>query len=165
MKECTVFVCTNPAEPIPAARFELDDLGQGHFVYGKSYLANPAAFAFDPVNLRLTPDQLRIAVHGDETFGVLSDAGPNTWGKRITGSICKQENKPVVMHEGHECILKFNRTDDLFDVSAAENTASHPHLTYCPIWKRLTCRNPSALVRWVLPARLKTRYHNVAASF
>lgn len=92
MKECTVFVCTDPTAPLAAGRFVLDDAGQGHFVYGKRYLASAQAFSFDPINLRLGPAQLRVDVHRDESFGVLSDAGPNTWGKRITGSICKQRN-------------------------------------------------------------------------
>jgi serine/threonine-protein kinase HipA len=206
MKQCTVYVCTDPAAPIAAGRFALDEAGQGHFVYGKSYLARPDAFSFDPVNLRLGSEQMRVALWPDESFGVLSDAGPNSWGKRITGSICQQENRPVptnpvewllsswhygsgclgfaptpnqppvstiapialsaldqrllqamedmgrefgthpgpgtdpeisrillqgaslggarpktvVMHDGMECIVKFNRKNDLFDVCAAE---------------------------------------------
>ena len=198
MNSCAVFVCTDPALPIPAGVFALDKMGQGHFVYGRSYLNNPKAFAFDPVNLPLTTQQLRVEVHGDESFGVLSDSGPNAWGKKITGSICREKNKSipsnpvewllssyhygsgcfsfspdpktppantilpvdfsvldtrilkafdnidsekdpdimrivlqgaslggarpktVVMQDGVECIVKFNRTDDLYDVSATE---------------------------------------------
>lgn len=198
MKQCIVFVCTDPANPVPAGRFMLDEQGQGHFVYGKSFLASEQAFSLDPVNLRLSHEHLHIAVQGDDSFGVLSDAGPNSWGRRITGSICQQEQRPVpanpvewlltswhygsgclgfspapeqkpipsiqpialatldqqflqaledldaitdpairriilqgsslggarpktvVIHEGAECIVKFNRKNDVFDVSAAE---------------------------------------------
>lgn len=202
MQQCTVFVCTDPAAPVAAGRFAIDDAGQGHFVYGKSYLARPDAFSFDPLNLRLGREQMRVAIWPDESFGVLSDAGPNSWGKRITASICQQENRPmpanpvewlltcwhygsgclgfaatpdqppvatlspvalgaldqrllhamdnwgqqapaqadpeitrilwqgaslggarpktVAMHDGVECIVKFNRKNDLFDVCTAE---------------------------------------------
>lgn len=63
--------------------------GQGHFVYGKKFSASKEhAFAFDPINLTLSNKQQKVAVYGDGAFGALSDAGPNSWGKRVTSSIC-----------------------------------------------------------------------------
>lgn len=196
--ECTVFICADPKRPVAAGKFALDGRGQGHFVYGASFLKSKNAFAFDPVNLPLSSKQLRVPVRDDDSFGVLSDAGPNTWGRRITASICKARNTPVpsnpvewllssyhygagcfgfsvdpsiapvetilpvelsvldqkildaidnvdaeknaeilriilpgaslggarpktvVMHDGVEHIAKFNRNDDLFDVSTVE---------------------------------------------
>lgn len=202
MNECTVFVCTDPANPIAAGKFGLDQQGHGHFVYGQRFLASKdRAFSFDPINLPLSSEQMRVALHADGSFGVLSDAGPNTWGKRVTSSICSKSKvaipsnpvewllssyhygagcfafsispdvppqatisplplseldarflavidnldeekdphvlrlilpgaslggarpKTVVMHNGEEHIIKFNKKDDLFDISTVEYAA------------------------------------------
>lgn len=89
MKECTVFVCTDINDPIAAGKFAIDDTGQGHFIYGRKWRSLTTSFAFDPINLPLNEAQQSITVHGDGTYGVLSDAGPNNWGKKVAHSICR----------------------------------------------------------------------------
>lgn len=198
MSECFVFVCTNPADPIVAAKFAIDGNGQGQFIYGTSYLDRKSAFAFDPLNIPLSAEQCTIPIRSSDSFGILSDAGPNAWGKKLTASINKEKRLPIpsnpvewllssqnygtgclgfstssstlpvsqgpiaplrdlnarvlkviddidsaldlemlriilpgaslggvrpktiVIHEGAEHIAKFNKKDDLFDVSTAE---------------------------------------------
>ena len=56
----------------------------GRFKYAKAYIANPRAFALDPINLPLTED-IHSKQRTRETpamFGVLIDAGPDEWGRR-----------------------------------------------------------------------------------
>ena len=82
--ECFVFI-TLPGQvsAVTAGRFVLtrnprgDPLGR--FVYGKSYLANPAAVPLDPVELKLSERTYETTrLHG--VFGALRDAGPDYWG-------------------------------------------------------------------------------------
>ena len=54
----------------------------GRFVYGKSYLANPAAVAIDPFALPLREEEFATALLGGH-FSALQDAGPDSWGKRL----------------------------------------------------------------------------------
>ena len=57
--ECFVYI-TLPGQvsPVTAGRFVLDKNARGdalgRFVYGRSYLENPAAVEFDPVELKLS---------------------------------------------------------------------------------------------------------------
>jgi serine/threonine-protein kinase HipA len=95
MDQCTVFVCTDPDNPYPVAKFALDENNDGHFRYGKTYLSRRGSFALDPRLLPLSPEQMLIRRHKDGTYGILSDAGPNTWGVRLTSSIYRQENRPL----------------------------------------------------------------------
>lgn len=54
----------------------------GQFVYGKSYLANPAAVPVDPVALPLREEEFVTTLLSGH-FSVLLDAGPDSWGKRL----------------------------------------------------------------------------------
>ncbi|WP_339897661.1 type II toxin-antitoxin system HipA family toxin [uncultured Gilvimarinus sp.] len=52
------------------------------FVYRKEWLAEPAAYPLDPVNLPLVNRTFRTQ-NPKGTFGVFTDAGPDDWGTRI----------------------------------------------------------------------------------
>lgn len=80
---CVVFSCMDPAHPVPVGRFALDDAGQGRFAYGLRYLQRTDAFELDPVHLPLTAAEIAVPRRSDDSFGVLSDAGPNTWGAQL----------------------------------------------------------------------------------
>jgi serine/threonine-protein kinase HipA len=54
----------------------------GRFVYGKSYLANPAAVAIDPFALPLREEEYASTTLGGH-FSALLDAGPDSWGRRL----------------------------------------------------------------------------------
>lgn len=87
---CTVFDCRNPATPVPAGSFAIDSEGHGHFGYGLRYIDKPVAFALDPAHLPLSRDVQPIPRQADGTYGVLSDAGPNAWGIKLTASLCRK---------------------------------------------------------------------------
>ncbi|MBW9331953.1 HipA domain-containing protein [Herbaspirillum sp. RU 5E] len=91
---CTVFDCSNPDAPRPVAGFALDTNGDGKLGYGKHYVTRPDAFALDPVHLPLQTDLHAVRRRRDGSFGVLSDAGPNAWGVRLTSSINRQYGRP-----------------------------------------------------------------------
>jgi serine/threonine-protein kinase HipA len=95
METCTLFVCNDPQRQYAAARVALDSKGDAHFVYGRNYLRRADAFAFDPIRLPLSEDQMRIPRRADGSYGILSDAGPNAWGARVTASICRQHGEPL----------------------------------------------------------------------
>ncbi|MDE1438010.1 hypothetical protein, partial [Bacillus licheniformis] len=69
--------------PVPIGRFALDGAGQGRFGYGLRYLQRADAFDLDPIHLPLTAAEIAVPRRGDDSFGVLSDAGPNTWGAQL----------------------------------------------------------------------------------
>jgi len=56
--------------------------GVGRFVYGKTYLANPAALPLDPVALPLHEEEF-VTTMLNGHFSALLDAGPDSWGKRL----------------------------------------------------------------------------------
>ncbi|UAA38772.1 type II toxin-antitoxin system HipA family toxin [Paraneptunicella aestuarii] len=60
--------------------------GIGEFRYGKSYLERDDAFPLDPINLPLS-DALYTTTEHHGQFGVLSDAGPDSWGKKVILSL------------------------------------------------------------------------------
>jgi serine/threonine-protein kinase HipA len=85
--ECYVYI-TLPGETssVTAGRFVLEKTAQaqalGRFVYGRSYLKNPDAVEFDPIELKLstrTYETTRL----NGVFGALRDAGPDYWGRRV----------------------------------------------------------------------------------
>lgn len=90
-----VFDCTTPATPIPVASFGLKGNGDGRFAYGKRYLQRPAAFSLDPRHLPLEDRELLLPRQPDGTYGVLSDAGPNAWGAKLTARLLRQARKPL----------------------------------------------------------------------
>jgi serine/threonine-protein kinase HipA len=85
--ECYVYI-TLPGEisSVTAGRFVLEKTARadalGRFVYGRSYLKNPHAVEFDPIELKLstrTYETTRL----NGVFGALRDAGPDYWGRRV----------------------------------------------------------------------------------
>lgn len=92
---CTVFDCSDPAAPVPVGSFAIDAAGDGHFAYGRQYIKRAQSFDLDPIHLpRSTAPQL-LPRRLDGTYGVLSDAGPNAWGVKLTTSILSRKNLPL----------------------------------------------------------------------
>ncbi|MGB0938219.1 MAG: type II toxin-antitoxin system HipA family toxin [Colwellia sp.] len=58
----------------------------GEFRYGKSYLLRGDAFPLDPLNLPLNSSIFKTNNHKG-VFGVLLDAGPDSWGEKIILSL------------------------------------------------------------------------------
>jgi serine/threonine-protein kinase HipA len=54
----------------------------GDFVYGQSYRRLRGAVPIDPINLPIDSGQRRSVLHGG-LFGVLRDASPDAWGRRV----------------------------------------------------------------------------------
>lgn len=95
LNKCVIFICEDTANPIPAASFALDNNGDGHFGYGVRYMERDNGFPLDPVHLPYSQKNHVIRRHQDGTYGVLSDAGPNAWGMRLTSSIYRKQNRPL----------------------------------------------------------------------
>lgn len=93
---CTVFDCRDPYNPVPVGSFGLDDIGNGHFAYGRFYVDKEGAFALDPIHLKLSKERQEVPRQADGSYGVLSDAGPNAWGVKLTASILKGNNQPLL---------------------------------------------------------------------
>lgn len=55
---------------------------KGTFQYGSDWLNHPDSYSLDPINLPLTSKVYHVQ-NLRNTFGVFSDAGPDTWGERI----------------------------------------------------------------------------------
>jgi serine/threonine-protein kinase HipA len=85
--ECYVYI-TLPGEisSVTAGRFVLERTthGQalGRFVYGRSYMKNPDAVEFDPIELKLSTRTYE-TTQLQGVFGALRDAGPDYWGRRV----------------------------------------------------------------------------------
>ncbi len=78
-----VFVDGLEDEPIVCGVIELDSTkSRGRFRYGKSYLSRPDAFALDPIHLPLTENEF-VTQFNKGLFGVLADAGADSWGKKV----------------------------------------------------------------------------------
>jgi serine/threonine-protein kinase HipA len=92
---CTVFDCSDPAAPVPAASFGLDAAGAGFLVYGRLYIGKPGAFDLDPIRLKLGDKVLPVPRRLDGSYGVLSDAGPNAWGMKLAASILTRARRPL----------------------------------------------------------------------
>ena len=67
-------------EPVVCGRLWKDN-GSYQFVYGQNYLARTDAIALDPADLPLAPGVFRPEV--GEIHGVLRDAAPDAWGRRV----------------------------------------------------------------------------------
>lgn len=85
--ECFVYITLPHAELATlAGRFALEETSQGEplgrFVYGRSYLRNPAAVDIDPVELKLS-DITYETTQLNGVFGALRDSGPDFWGRRV----------------------------------------------------------------------------------
>lgn len=90
-----VFDCSTPEAPIPMASFSLKDDGDGRLRYGKDYLQREAAFSIDPKNLCLQEKEILVSRQPDNTYGALSDAGPNAWGTRLKIRLLRKEKKQL----------------------------------------------------------------------
>src|SRR6478735_8437338 len=92
---CAVFDCSDIQTPVPVGTFALDANGDGHFGYGLKYIQRPTAFALDPLHLPLAVNSHLVRRRKDGCYGVLSDAGPNAWGAKLIGSICRKQNQAL----------------------------------------------------------------------
>ena len=86
-KSCYVYLTLpGQTEQVTAGRYTLTvnrrGDAQGHFVYGRSYLARPDAVAIDPLELKLSTASYSTA-HMGGVFGALRDASPDYWGRRV----------------------------------------------------------------------------------
>jgi serine/threonine-protein kinase HipA len=82
-----VFIDGLEDKPIVCGVVTLDAKKQyGEFRYGKSYLARSDAFPLDPINLPLTSN-IFTTMHQKGVFGVLSDAGADSWGEKVILSL------------------------------------------------------------------------------
>lgn len=85
--EVYVFVDGLEKKPIICGIAALDAQKKiGRFRYGLSYLNRPDAFSLDPINLPLTQDEF-VTTTNNGIFGVLSDAGADSWGRRVILSL------------------------------------------------------------------------------
>lgn len=81
--------------PTVVGRYELNEVGAGRFYYGKSWLAHPQGFPLDPINLPLQERVFESTMsHGE--FGVLWDASPDQWGRRLLAATHRQIPKNAV---------------------------------------------------------------------
>jgi serine/threonine-protein kinase HipA len=92
---CVVFDCRQPAAPVPVGSFGLDELGDGHFAYGRHYVDKAVAFDLDPIHLPRSVQVQRVPRHPGGSYGVLSDAGPNAWGMKLTASLLRRRKQPL----------------------------------------------------------------------
>jgi len=70
-------------QPTVAGRFDLEGSpAVGQFVYGESYLANPAALPLDPIALPLRAQLFKTTLNSG-FFGVFRDAIPDDWGRHV----------------------------------------------------------------------------------
>ncbi len=87
-----IFIDGLEAEPIICGVFDYSaEQVTGRFRYGKSYLARHDAFALDPLLLPLTTNTF-ISKNNKGIFGVLSDSGADSWGRKIILSL--HQTKP-----------------------------------------------------------------------
>src|SRR5690349_14231654 len=63
----------------------------GRFVYGRGYRSRPDAVPLDPFNLPITPNVQETA-RLDGVFGVLRDAAPDAWGRRVIERILGRQD-------------------------------------------------------------------------
>ena len=82
-----VFIDGLEDNPIVCGSVTLDTTKQyGEFRYGKSYLLRQDAFALDPLNLPLGSSIYK-TINQKGIFGVLSDAGADSWGHKVILSL------------------------------------------------------------------------------
>jgi len=91
-----VFDCSTPTVPRPIASFGLCANGNGRFAYDKRYLRLSDAFSVDPWHLPLLDKEQELPRQFDNTYGVLSDTGPNAWGEKLIAYFLRKENRPTL---------------------------------------------------------------------
>lgn len=88
ISSCYVFVADG-ATPLICGQYALEH-GIGHFSYGRSWLQAADAFALDPINLPLSEREFTFTTPGG-VIGVLSDAAPDSWGRRLQQALHRQQ--------------------------------------------------------------------------
>jgi len=86
-RECFVYVqLPGTLQTVVCGRYERtitrDGRAVGRFVYGRSYRTRADAVPLDPIHLPLAPTVYETA-RLDGVFGVLRDAAPDAWGRRV----------------------------------------------------------------------------------
>ena len=97
-----VFSAHLVGDPVPVGEVAMH--GNGFvFRYANSWLARPDAFAIDPLSLPLTPNQYS----STRMFGVLDDATPDNWGRRVLLATHKQhpQNEVEWLLASRGCLL------------------------------------------------------------
>lgn len=91
-----VFIDGLEDKPIICGAVTLDTKKRyGEFRYGKSYLLRDDAFALDPLNLPLS-NSIFTTTNQKGVFGVLLDAGADSWGEKVILSLHKTKpNNPI----------------------------------------------------------------------
>lgn len=94
--ECFVYLqMPGSREVVTCGRFEREQVRGGgtvgRFVYGRSYRARPDAVPLDPFNLPVTQTVQETATLGG-VFGVLRDAAPDAWGRRVIERILGRQD-------------------------------------------------------------------------
>lgn len=97
-KECFVYIqLPNSFTTVTAGKFKWSKAGSnsevGTFIYGKSYLKNPAAIALDPFNLPLEEKEFQVTTN-EGVHGPIRDASPDSWGRYVI-----QKNTPPDQHD------------------------------------------------------------------
>ena len=91
-----VFIDGLESKPIVCGVVTLDTKKQyGEFRYGKSYLLRDDAFALDPLNLPLS-SSIFTTTNPKGVFGVLLDAGADSWGMKVILSLHKTKPKNAI---------------------------------------------------------------------
>lgn len=106
------------ATPVVAGRLDASHTGAGSvgsFVYGKSYLERPNAIPLDPVTLPLNgKEYITTTLKGFP--GVVLDACPDRWGKRVIhrlyGTQIDPEGYLLLNDPGRAGALAFSRSSD-----------------------------------------------------
>lgn len=94
--ECFVYLqMPGTLEVVACGRFAREPVRGGgtvgRFIYGRRYRSRPDAVALDPFNLPITPNVRETARLGG-VFGVLRDAAPDAWGRRVIERILGRQN-------------------------------------------------------------------------
>jgi len=85
VKGCYVFIDTG-SQPTIAAHYSYEKPIY-RFLYGQSYLQRADAFPLDPLNLSFQSYNKPYETISKDGFGVLADATPDNWGKRLTNAL------------------------------------------------------------------------------
>lgn len=92
MNKLYVFAPTASGD-ILAGKFTWED-NKGKFEYTEKWLSHVESYALDPLNLPLHPGVFTCKVNKG-VFGVLADAGPDSWGKHLMELSNRNVNNPI----------------------------------------------------------------------
>jgi len=88
-KILSVWIIDASGTPVQAGEFAIDN-GRTFFHYSDEYLANPSAFAMDPLHLPLRPGIFR-GRGLEPPFLVFDDTLPDAWGMAILEKRCRRQ--------------------------------------------------------------------------